>query len=135
MTPSAIIADKLEYAKAVSRVKKRVARWPSAYASAMVVREYKKSMAAKKKAAYLGSRSKATGLARWFAEKWIDIKTGRPCGAVHTPWYYPTCRPSRRVTKSTPVIADAIGAANKKKMILQKQTARSNTVHYRETTR
>ena len=57
-----------------------------------------------------------TGLARWFKEKWVDLKrpvpSGRqskaaymPCGrpsAKKTKLAYPLCRPSVRVTKKTP---------------------------------
>ena len=128
----------VEYAKIVERVKRRVARWPSAYASGMVVREYKSAMAASGRPAYTDAAPKtgSTGLTRWFAEKWIDIRTGRPCGRAHTPGgYYPTCRPSRRVTADSPVTADEISAKNKLEMIRQKQRARSNTVLYTATRR
>lgn len=132
----AVPADKVEYAKAVELVKSRVVRWPNAYASGMVVQEYKKAMAAKGKIAYLNDVPKSqTGLARWYEEKWVDIKTGKPCGAVHTSSHYPTCRPSKKVTAKSPVIADALSDNDKKKMIRQKQAAKSTTVHYKETAR
>lgn len=138
--------NSVEYARAVRRVKRRVARWPSAYASGMVVREYKKAMEASGRPAYTTSESPSpsTGLTRWFAEKWIDILTGKPCGSAHTPGtpgtsgtpgYYPTCRPSKRITKKSPVTSGEISARNKLKMILQKQRAQSNTVHYATTRR
>ena len=34
--------DKAKYARARAKVKSRVAKWPSAYASAQVVQEYKR---------------------------------------------------------------------------------------------
>tara|TARA_E500000081_G_C5830243_1_gene217443 strand:+ start:306 stop:479 length:174 start_codon:yes stop_codon:yes gene_type:complete len=34
--------DKAKYARAVSKVKSRVKKWPSAYASGQVVQEYKR---------------------------------------------------------------------------------------------
>jgi len=43
------------------------------------------------------------GLDRWFAEKWVDIKTGKPCGRQKgEDRSYPACRPSRRVNYRTP---------------------------------
>jgi hypothetical protein len=45
------------------------------------------------------------GLDRWFKEKWIDIKTGEPCGrksASKSSRGYPACRPSKRVSEDTP---------------------------------
>lgn len=44
------------------------------------------------------------GLGRWFDEKWVDIKTGKPCGrkAGEERKGYPACRPSKRVSSKTP---------------------------------
>ena len=38
-------------------------------------------------------------LRRWFKEKWVDVKTGKPCGRQKGEKRkgYPACRPSRRV--------------------------------------
>ncbi len=130
--------NRAEYARAVKRVKRRVARWPSAYASGMVVREYKRVMAALGRPAYVNApkRSPKAGLKRWFAEKWIDIRTGKPCGSARTKAaYYPTCRPSRRITKASPVTATELSARNSLEMIAQKQKARSKTVRYAATRR
>tara|TARA_R110002167_G_scaffold16980_2_gene65605 strand:- start:2709 stop:2927 length:219 start_codon:yes stop_codon:yes gene_type:complete len=36
------------------------------------------------------------GLGKWFAEKWVDVKTGKPCGrkdAQKSSRPYPACRP------------------------------------------
>ncbi len=38
------------------------------------------------------------GLGKWFAEKWVDVKTGKPCGRSGKKdkrRVYPACRPSR----------------------------------------
>ena len=43
-------------------------------------------------------------LKRWFKEKWVDVKTGKPCGRQKGEKRkgYPACRPSRRVSSKTP---------------------------------
>ena len=43
-------------------------------------------------------------LRRWFQEKWVDTKTGKPCGRQKGEKRkgYPACRPSRRVSSKTP---------------------------------
>ncbi len=43
------------------------------------------------------------GLDRWFAEKWVDVKSGKPCGRQEgESRAYPACRPSKRVSSKTP---------------------------------
>ena len=126
-------ADKKEYDKVVKKVKAAVERWPSAYASGMVVQEYVKAMDKKGKPPYLNSLPSTVGLARWYREDWVDIKTGKPCGAVRTKDYYPVCRPAIRVTNKTPVTASEIEKGAKQKMIKQKQKAKKKIVRYKET--
>ena len=42
-------------------------------------------------------------LRRWFDEKWVDVKTGKPCGRQKGESRgYPACRPSKRVSSETP---------------------------------
>ena len=42
-------------------------------------------------------------LKRWFDEKWVDVKTGKPCGRQKGESRgYPACRPSKRVSSKTP---------------------------------
>ena len=43
-------------------------------------------------------------LKRWFAEKWVDTKPGKPCGRQKGEKRkgYPACRPSKRVSSKTP---------------------------------
>ena len=41
-------------------------------------------------------------LKRWFKEKWVDVRTGKPCGRTKgekrgTPY----CRPSKKITSKT----------------------------------
>jgi hypothetical protein len=44
------------------------------------------------------------GLGKWFAEEWIDVKTGKPCGRKSTKGGkrpYPACRPKAVAGKIT----------------------------------
>ena len=115
------------YARAVKKVKARVARWPSAYASGQVVQEYKKLVAARygpnaKAYRQAQSRRATAPLTTWFNERWVDILTGQPCGSVKSSSYYPTCRPqnvARRLTVSQ--VIDAVQ---------RKQRAKKRTASY-----
>lgn len=124
--------NKKTYNKVVAFVKSRVNRWPSAYASGMVVKRYKNIMAKRGQQAYT---NKPGTLSRWFKEKWVDIKTGKPCGSVKSKGYYPTCRPLKRINKGTPVTLGEMKKKQINKMIRQKQVAKSkrvlNTLHRR----
>ena len=138
MDKKAIPTDPKEYAKAVAKVKARVARWPNAYASGQVVVEYKRAMAEKGKPAYEDTVSRnVTALRRWYRENWIDIRTGKKCGDAHAEANavkaYPTCRPEKRVTSLTPVTAAELKPSQKRHMIAQKQKAQKKTVQYKET--
>lgn len=57
------------------------------------------------------------GLDRWFAEKWVDVKTGKECGRQEGEKRkgYPACRPSKRVSEDTPKTTSELSAAEKEK--------------------
>jgi hypothetical protein len=76
---------------------------------------------------------KNTSLGRWYAEDWIDIKTGKPCGSVKTDDYYRTCRPANRITSKTPVTAKELTPLQKAAMVARKQAAKMKTVYYKQT--
>jgi len=76
------------------------------------------------------SPKKSSPLKRWYDEKWIDIKTGKPCGSVKTKTYYPTCRPKKKITEDTPRTARTLTPEQKKRMIKLKQKAKKKTVRY-----
>jgi hypothetical protein len=125
------------YAKVVEKIKASVKRWPSAYASGMVVKEYKRIMVIRGEEPYENKQNKKVEqinpLIRWFQEKWIDIGTGKPCGSIRNKkelenGYYPTCRPSVRISKNTPMLASEISDNEKKKLIREKQIARKNNI-------
>ena len=79
------------------------------YRSSWIVREYKE-----RGGEYSGIKSSKTGLKRWYKEKWVDLnrpilKNGKiigykSCGrkSVKSRGKYPLCRPSKKITKSTP---------------------------------
>lgn len=124
-----IPTDLVLYNKLKEKVKASVKRWPSAYASGMLVKQYKEAMAKRNKPPYKSEPSK-DGLTRWFAEKWVDIKTNKPCGKVHTPSYYPTCRPSKKVSDKTPITTQELTPKKKKQMIQQKQKAKDRIIKF-----
>lgn len=42
------------------------------------------------------------GLGKWFGERWVDVKTGKPCGRSGSEKYvraYPACRPAEAAAK------------------------------------
>lgn len=57
------------------------------------------------------------GLDRWFAEKWVDIKTGKECGRDKGEKRkgYPACRPSKRISEDTPKTASELSTMEKDK--------------------
>ncbi|AGE49236.1 hypothetical protein ATCVBr0604L_636R [Acanthocystis turfacea Chlorella virus Br0604L] len=134
MAEKAIPTDPKTYARVKAQVKKQVERWPGAYASGMVVQKYKAAMAARGVRPYKSSSppKKKTALARWYAEDWINVKSGKKCGEVRTKSYYPTCRPRKRITSETPRTAKELSEKQKKKMILIKQKAKKRTASYKK---
>lgn len=66
------------------------------------------------------------GLGRWFAEEWIDIKTGKPCGRKtgEKRKGYPACRPSKRVSSETPKTSKELTPAEKRKFKREKTSAK-----------
>ena len=102
------------YNRVKKEAKEKFKVWPSAYASAWLVREYKR-----RGGTYSGSKpNKTSGLKRWFEEEWIDVcklpkhvNCGRPATNLSS-WKkkYPYCRPSRRVSKQTPKTASELSS-------------------------
>ena len=65
---------------------------------------------------------KGLALKRWFKEKWVDVRTGKPCGRTKgekrgTPY----CRPSKRVSSKTPKTSSEMSSAEKRKKINEKK--------------
>lgn len=64
-------------------------------------------------------KSKAgSNLKRWTAEKWVDTRTGKPCGTGNKSEY---CRPSRRVSSKTPVTKSEMSKSTLRKKQAEKK--------------
>jgi len=66
------------------------------------------------------------GLDRWFAEKWVDVKTGKECGRQKGEKRkgYPACRPSKRISSDTPKTASELSSAEKEKFKKEKTSSK-----------
>lgn len=67
------------------------------------------------------------GLTQWFAEKWVDIKTGKECGRSGKDKNgrpYPACRPSKRVNSTTPKTSSEMSASEKAKFKRKKKSGK-----------
>jgi len=78
----------------------------SAYRSGQLVKKYKELGGT-----YSGKKPTKTGIARWFKEEWTDIGNKA----------YPVYRPTKRVSKETPLTASEIDPVQAKKQIALKQ--------------
>ena len=66
--------------------------------------------------------AKGAALKRWFKEKWVDVRTGKPCGRRKGDGRgVPYCRPSKRVSSKTPKTSGEMSAAEKRKKIAEKK--------------
>ena len=64
---------------------------------------------------------KGADLKRWFKEKWVDVRTGKPCGRKKGEKRgVPYCRPSKRISKKTPKTGSEMTKSEKRKRISQK---------------
>jgi hypothetical protein len=66
--------------------------FPSARASQAIAKCRKESGTVRKS-------SEGTSLKRWQAEKWVDTRTNKPCGAGGSNEY---CRPTKKISSETP---------------------------------
>ena len=114
--------NKKLYRQVRRRVKNRVKRWPSAYASGQVVREYKRLGG--KYSSPRRKRKKLPSLSRWFKERWINVCTGKPCGRRSRKGKYPYCRPSRRVNRHTPRLSSQLSRSEIKLRCAKKHKIR-----------
>jgi hypothetical protein len=79
---------------------------PSAFKSGFIVKKYKELGGT-----YSGEKPNKTGIARWFKEEWKDIGNKE----------YPVYRPTKRITKKTPLTIDEIEPSNLEEQIALKQ--------------
>ena len=125
--PSPKPLDPALYEEVRESVKSRVKVWPSAYASAQVVQEYKR-----RGGRYAGKKPTKSGLPKWFKEDWVDLsrplkkggfaKCGRPTTGMSQAEFkrtYPKCVPASKAARMSPAeIKSAVArkrAAEKKK--------------------
>ena len=94
------------YSRVKAEAKRKFKIFPSAYASAYIVREYKK-----RGGTYTGKKSKRKGIARWMREKWTT-QDGSPCGSKKFKGVK-KCRPTVRISKETPVTWQELKATGK----------------------
>jgi hypothetical protein len=78
---------------------------PSAYKSGFIVKTYKEM------GGTYETKAKVKPLKRWFEEKWQDVGNSA----------YPVYRPTKRISKDTPLTASEIDPKNLKKQIALKQ--------------
>ena len=73
------------------------------------------------------------GLDRWFAEKWVDVKTGKPCGrqSGEKRKGYPACRPSKRVSSETPKTSSELSSSEKEKFKRSKTSSKKISYQHR----
>jgi len=75
------------------------------------------------------------GLDRWFAEKWVDVKSGKACGRQKGEKRkgYPACRPSRRISEDTPKTSGELSSSEREKFKRSKTSSeRINYQHRRK---
>jgi hypothetical protein len=113
--------DKALYERIKKKVKRQVKVWPSAYASGMLVKQYKSAGGR-----YKGSKPTKKGIGRWFREEWIDVcklpqivKCGRKKSEMKN---YPYCRPRVRVDSQTPKLASELTKEQIKKRCAKKKS-------------
>jgi len=89
--------------------------------------EWRKNVPQKRKS----SKTKG-GLDRWFKEKWVDVKTGKPCGRQKGEKRgYPACRPSKRVSSKTPKTTGEMSPAEKARFKREKTSSKKITYQHR----
>lgn len=124
MKPTPTDTKLYEYVKTLAN--KKFTSRSGIYRSSWIVKEYKK-----RGGKYIGTKSKTTGLLRWFRENWVDLnrpiknsKGFEPCGRKRNTLKYPLCRPTNRITNKTPktykqISKSSIEKAKKMKQIYQ----------------
>jgi hypothetical protein len=66
---------------------------------------------------------KGASLKRWFKEKWIDTRTGKPCGRSEGDGRgVPYCRPSKRISSKTPKTASEMSSKEKRQKEREKKS-------------
>ncbi len=82
----------------------------------------------------MGNGGQHGGLDRWFAEKWVDVKTGKECGRQEGEKRkgYPACRPSKRVSTDTPKTASELSSAEKARFKREKTSSKRISYNHKK---
>ena len=108
--------NKALYEKVKDEAKKKYKRYPSLYASAFIVREYKS-----RGGTYYGTKEEE-GISQWFKEKWVMvipfIKSGKVIECGSSVKDTKACRPLKRINKTTPITLPELLEKYSKKEIL-----------------
>jgi hypothetical protein len=109
--------NKALYEKVKDEAKKKYKRYPSLYASAFIVREYKS-----RGGTYYGTKEEE-GISQWFKEKWVMVipfvKSGKVVECGEKSKDTKACRPLKRINKSTPITLPELLDMHSKKDILE----------------
>ena len=87
------------------KIKAQYRTFPSARASQALAK-------CRKSKGQVRKSKKGASLRRWQREKWVDTRTGKPCGAKTNKKQY--CRPSRKVSSKTPRTRSELTAKQKR---------------------
>lgn len=122
------------YNQVKEEAKKRFSRYPSAYASAWIVKTYK-SRGGQYYNKSTGKKTKKSGLNRWFQEKWIDVcelprivPCGRKSVKKNKSTHYPYCRPLKRVNAQSPKSVNELTKKELKDRCRKKQIVRKKSL-------
>jgi hypothetical protein len=105
-------SDQKLYNKTKKRLYKKIPKH-SAYRSGLLVKKYKKNFTkkyGKTKQPYIGKKNKKTGLSRWFNEEWKNQR-----GEIGYKYKNDVYRPTKRITKKTPITFDELSKKRIKK--------------------
>lgn len=113
-------SDQKLYNKTKKKLYKKIPKH-SAYRSGLLVKKYKKNFTkkyGKTKQPYIGKKNKKTGLSRWFNEEWKNQR-----GEIGYKYKNDVYRPTKRITKKTPITFDELS---------QKRIKKARTRKYRK---
>lgn len=105
-------SDQKLYNKTKKKLYKKIPKH-SAYRSGLLVKKYKKNFTkkyGKTKQPYIGKKNKKTGLSRWFNEEWTNQR-----GEIGYKYKNDVYRPTKRITKKTPITFDELSKKRIKK--------------------
>ena len=110
-------SDQKLYNKTKKKLYKNIPKH-SAYRSGLLVKTYKKNFTkkyGKSKQPYIGKKNNNSGLSRWFNEEWKNQR-----GEIGYKYKNDVYRPTKRITKKTPITFKELSKKRIKKAITQK---------------